>query len=344
LLQNLHQLHIFRTVAEQRSFSRAAEVLYLSQPGVSLQVKALEKTIGQPLFERVGRTLRLTEAGRELYSYSERIFALLDEAKVVLEELSGARRGTVKVAASTTAGIYVVPSALGAFHRQNPDVKLTLDVVNRFTAQERLLADEVDLAVMGLIEDAHDLEVAEFAPNELVVIASPRHRLADQGPVPVEALMEETFLLREQGSGTRTDVERLFAARGLPSRVGMELRSSGAIKQAVAADLGIAVMPLAALELELLARRVVVLDVAGFPVMRSWSLVRRAGRHLSATALALWDFLLQYRSEVVCDLPTGTSARPAPVADLQPSSGVTISSRSCEAAEASAPAAPASAR
>jgi DNA-binding transcriptional LysR family regulator len=306
---NLHQLHIFRTVAAHGSFSRAAELLFLSQPGVSLQVKALEKALGLELFERVGHRLRLTEAGHELHTYSDRIFALLGETKLVLEELHGARRGTVKVAASTSAGIYVVPSALGAFHRINPNVKLTLDVVNRISVQERLLNDEVDLAVMGLIEDAHDLEVAEFAPNELVVIASPRHPFVERTLIPLVDLADETFLLREQGSGTRTDVERLFTLRQIRPRVGMELRSSGAIKQAVAADLGIAVMPLAALELELLTKRVAVLDVVGFPLIRSWSLARRAGRHLSAAAQALWDFLLGYRDEEFCAMP---GARPVP--------------------------------
>ena len=294
---NLHQLRIFQAVAQQRSYSRAAEVLFLSQPGVSLQVKALEKSVGLPLFEKSGRTLRLTEAGQELLAYSERIFALLDETQLVLEELSGARRGTVKVAASTTAGIYIVPAALGGFHRENPKVKLTLDVVNRFTVQERLLNDEVDMAVMGLIEDTHDLEVAEFVPNELVVIASPRHHLAEEKQIPFEQLSSEPFLLREAGSGTRTDVERLLLAKGVQIHVGMELRSSGAIKQAVTADLGIAVIPLRAIELELLAERLVVLDVVGFPVDRHWSLVRRAGRHLSATAQALWEYLLAYRDE-----------------------------------------------
>ena len=296
---NLHQLRIFQSVAQQRSYSRAAEVLFLSQPGVSLQVKALEKSVGLPLFEKSGRTLRLTEAGQELLAYSERIFALLDETQLVLEELGGARRGTVKVAASTTAGIYIVPSALGGFHRENPRVKLTLDVVNRFTVQERLLNDVVDMAVMGLIEDAHDLEVAEFVPNELVVIASPNHRLAQEEQIPFEQLSSEIFLLREAGSGTRTDVERLLLAKGVQVHVGMELRSSGAIKQAVAADLGIAVIPLRAIELELLANRLVVLDVVGFPVDRHWSLVRRAGRHLSATAQALWEYLLAYRDEAI---------------------------------------------
>lgn len=299
MLNNLHQLRIFQTVAQLRSYSRAADALYLSQPGVSLQVKALEKSVGLPLFEKVGRTLRLTEAGRELLAYSERIFGIMDEADLVLEDLKGGRGGTVKIAASTTAGIYIVPPVLGAFHRQNPNVKLTLDVVNRFTVQERLLKDEVDMAVMGLIEDTHDLEVAEFVPNELVVIASPRHHLAGKKNISLDELNKEVFLLREAGSGTRTDVERLLVGKGTPVHVGMELRSSGAIKQAVAADLGIAVMPLRALELELIVGRLIILDVVGFPVRRHWSLVRRRGRRPSAAALAVWNFFLTYRNEAM---------------------------------------------
>jgi len=299
VLINLHQLQIFQAVAEHKSYSRAAEALYLSQPAVSLQVRALERDIGLPLFERQTRPLKLTEAGQELLRYSERIFALMDETRMVLTELGGAKRGTVKVAASSTAGIYVVPSALGGFHREHPTIKLTLDVVNRFSVQEKLLADEVDLAVMGLIEDAHELEVATFVPNELVVIAAPAHPLVGQHAISLEALRGETLLLREDGSGTRTDVERLLGGvEGLPVHVGMELRSSGAIKQAVAAELGIAVMPLAAIELELAAKRLVMLDVWGFPVHRHWSLARRKGRHLSAAADALWDFLLEYRDSL----------------------------------------------
>ena len=296
---NLHQLRIFQAVAAHGGYSRAAAALYLSQPGVSLQVKALEKSIGLPLFEKVGRTLHLTEAGRELLNYSERIFTLLDETQLVMEELGGGKRGTVKVAASTTAGIYVVPPALGAFHREFPGVELTLDVLNRHTVQKLLLDHEVDLAVMGLIEDPHDLEVAEFIPNELVVIVSPRHHLAGKSQVLLDELSSEMFLMREVGSGTRIDTERLLANRGMHVRVGMELRSSGAIKQAVAADLGIAVMPLAALELELAAGRLEVLDVVGFPVHRHWYLARRLGSHPSAAAAALWDFLTAYRDNLV---------------------------------------------
>lgn len=290
----LHQLRIFQEVAKQDSLSKVAERLLISQPGVSMQIKALERSVGLPLFEKSGRTLQLTEAGRELLTYSERIFALLDEANLVLEELGGLRRGSVKVAASTTAGIYLAPRVLGVFHRQYPALRLSLDVENHHTVQQLLRTNSVDLAIMGLIEDRHDLEVAQFTPNELVVIASPHHPLAREGRIPMERLAQETFLLREAGSGTRVDTESIFAKAGAGLRVGMELRSMGAIKQAVAADLGVAVMPHDALELELELGRLVILDVEGFPIERHWSLVRRAGRHFSAAAAALWDFLVEY--------------------------------------------------
>ena len=298
---NFQQLRTFRVVAQQRSYSRAAQLLFLSQPGVSLQVRALEESVGMPLFERSGRQLRLTEAGTALLEYADRILALVDESQHALDELYGGGRGSAHVAASTTAGIYIVPRALGGFHQQYPNVRLTLDVVNRFNVADSLLHDEVDMAVMGLIEDAHDLEVEPFLPNELVVIASPRNPLAQRKRITLDELAAQIMLLREQGSGTRTDIERMFAERQHPLRIGMELRSTGAIKQAVSADLGISIMPMHAIELELLAKRLVVLDVQGFPIRRDWSLARRAGRRLSAAANALWDYLLLYRDEAALE-------------------------------------------
>jgi DNA-binding transcriptional LysR family regulator len=292
---SLRQLQVFRSVARHRSFSRAAEDLVISQPAVSAQIKSLEQVLGVPLFQRTGRGVELTEAGRQLLPYAERLLDLLDEALAAVHELRCAQRGQVRVAASTTAGIYVVPKALGAFHRAYPGVELSLDVLNRFAVHQRLLAGDADVAIMGLIEDPQDLEIAQFLPNELVVIASPRHHLARRHQIPLDEIAREPFLVREIGSGTRADMERIFAEAGLSPRVAMELRSNGAIKQAVAADLGVAVMPRDAIGLELETGRLIVLDVQGFPVRRWWSLVRRAGRQPSAAADALWNFLLQYR-------------------------------------------------
>ncbi len=292
---SLRQLQVFRAVARHRSFSRAAEELVISQPAVSAQVKALEQVLNVTLFQRSGRGVELTEAGRQLLPYAERMLDLLEEALTAVHELRAAQRGRVRVAASTTAGIYVVPKALGAFHRAYPGVELSLDVLNRYAVHQRLLAGDADLAIMGLIDDPQDLEIAEFLPNELVVIASPRHPLARRQQISLEEIAREPFLVREIGSGTRSDTERIFAEAGLSLRVAMELRSNGAIKQAVAADLGVAIMPRDAIGLELETGRLVVLDVRGFPIRRWWSLVRRAGRRPSPAADALWHFLLQYR-------------------------------------------------
>ena len=291
----LHQLRIFQAVARHGSYSRAAEALFISQPGVSQQIKSLEASVGMPLFDRLGRRVHLTEAGETLLTYADRVLTLLDEAEGLLRDLGDLNRGTVKVAASTTAGIYVVPAALGAFHKRYPGMQLSLDVLNRYMVLQRLLGRQVDFAIMGLIEDADGLEVERFLPNELVVIASPRLPRAGQRRIPPAQLGEETILIREEGSGTRSDTESLFARLGAPLHVGMELRSMGAIKQAVTADLGIAVMPQAAIALELALGRLVVLDVEGFPVRRDWSLVRQANRRPSRAAAALWDFLIEYR-------------------------------------------------
>jgi len=291
----LRQLEVFRAVARNRSFSKAAEELCVSQPAVSSQVRVLEQALGLPLFVREGRVVELTEAGKHLLPCVEQVLELLMQGLAGVQALRAAERGHVALAASTTAGIYVVPRILGAFHRAYPGVTLSLDVLNRFAVQQKLFAGEVDVAIMGLIENREGLEIAEFLPNELVVIASPRHPLARRRQIPLTALGNELLLVREVGSGTRADTERIFAEAGVPLRIGMELRSNGAIKQAVAVDLGIAVMPRDAIMLELELGRLVILDVEGFPVRRSWSIVRRRGRPTTPAAEALWHFFLQYR-------------------------------------------------
>lgn len=310
---SLHHLRAFESVARHRSFSRAAAELRLSQPAVSLQIKALERTIGMPLFEQIGRKIYLTPAGRELHPYAKRLLALHDETALVLEELRGQRRGSIKVSASTTAGIYVVPRLLGGFHRLYPAVHVSLEVANRFTVQERLEENQVDLAVMGLIENDQALEVAAFAPNELVVIASPRHPLAGQRNIPFAALEGETFLIREPRSGTRADMERLFAERGISIRVGMELGSIGAIKQGVAADLGIAIMSKQAITLELQTQTLVTLDVEGFPIRRQWYVVHLKGKHLSHAARALRSYLLTSQQAAAHEPTGGAAAAESPV-------------------------------
>jgi DNA-binding transcriptional LysR family regulator len=292
-----HQLRVFREVARERSFSRAAKALYISQPSVSYQVGELERELQVELFSQTGRQIHLTEAGQILYQYAQEIGGLLDDALLAMQDLRGLERGTLRVGASTTSGIYVLPEILGAFKKAHPKVEVRLEIGNWQRVQARLLENELDLVVAGEPARQPRLAVEPLMPNELVVVASPQHPLAGERGVTLERLARESFIIREAGSGTRSTVERLLAERGLTLPVAMELGSNGAIKQAVAAGLGLAILSQQAITLELQVGRLVVLDVEGFPVHRTWNIVYRSDVHLAIPAVAFRQFLRDWAAQ-----------------------------------------------
>lgn len=288
---NLHRLRLFLTVARLGSYTAAARELSIAQPAVSHQVKALEGELGTHLFDRRGRGIELTSAGHVLVETCNDVFHRLDEGARALAELSVGARGTVDIAADTTSGIYVVPAALGSFHRSHPRIDVTLHVENRNGVLRRLTERTCDLAVMADPPGAIGVEVAPFMLDRLVAIAAPDHPLRGQRSISLTTLTEERFLLREVGSGTRAATERLFARAGLRLEPVMELGSTGAIKQAVAAGLGISVVSRWAIDLELQVGRLTVLDVVGLPIERRWSIVSLGARRLTAAAGVCRDFL-----------------------------------------------------
>jgi DNA-binding transcriptional LysR family regulator len=285
------QLGIFEAVARHLSYTRAAEALHLSQPAVSMQIKQLEENVGLPLFEQLGKKIYLTEAGRELSHYSRVIEQQLSEAESVLGELKGLHRGKLKISVASTAN-YFIPTLLGSFSRRYPDVTVSLDVTNRETLLRQLTENTADLVVMGQPPAEADVEAQVFMDNPLVVVAPPGHTLAKEKKIPLARLQEETFLLRESGSGTRIAMERFFNGRGMRLRTGMEVGSNEAIKQSVQAGLGLGLLSRATIEQELALQRLVVLDVAEFPIMRQWFVVHRKGKRLSAAAAAFKQFVL----------------------------------------------------
>ncbi len=291
---NLHRLRLFWAVARQGSYTRAARELAIAQPALSHQVKALEREVGSALFERHGRGIELTPAGRSLADTCGAVFHELAEGERALVELEAGARGSVDIAADTTSGIYVVPRALGAFHRQHPGIDLILHVENRDGVLRRLEERSCDLAVMADPPHQAGIDVLPFLFDRLVVIAAPDHPLARRREIALEAVAVEHFLLRERGSGTRTSTERLFARAGLTLQPAMELGSTGAIKQAVAAGLGISAVSSWAIELESRLGRLTVLDVVGFPIERRWSLVNLHARRLDPAAAACRAFLGSY--------------------------------------------------
>lgn len=287
----LRQLRTFKTVADLNSFSAAAGRLKLSQPSVSYQVKELEEALGLPLLDRLGKRVQLTEAGTLMYGYARRMLDVLDEATVAVEEIRGIKRGSLRVGASTTVGIYLLPAALGAFKKLHPGLVISLEIGTRARVQEQVLRNELDLAVVGPALKDSDLEIVPFLTDELVVIAPAGHPLAGRKGLGLKDLAGQPFIMREAASGSRWSLEKAARKAGVKLSVAMELGSNGAIKHAVESGLGLAVISRYACALELSSGRLVELDVRGFPIRRDWHIVHLRRRKLPASVTAFIDFL-----------------------------------------------------
>lgn len=296
----LRQLKVFESVARLGSFTRAAEELHLSQPAVSMQVKQLEESVGLPLFEQLGKKIYLTDAGKEMHHYSREIGQKLQEAENVLEEMRGLQRGKLVISMVSNAN-YFIPRLLSVFCQRFPGIAVNLDVANREKLLKQLADNEMDLGIMGQPPEEADSVAEPFLDNPLVVIAPPSHPLAKEKRISVEKLGGETFLLREKGSGTRIAMERIFTQRGIAPPQGMEMSTTEAVKQAVAAGMGLAVVSLHTVGLELETGRLAVLDVEDFPILRHWYVVYRKDKRLSGVAQAFHDFLQQEARPLLAD-------------------------------------------
>lgn len=294
----IRQLRVFCAVSRLLSYTRAAEELGCQQPTISALVAELERTTQLTLLEQWGKRLALTDEGRELYASAQQVVAAADETWQAMAELRGvavAESVPLRVAADTTVGTYVLPHLLGAFHRRRPDVAFNLRVANRADVRACLLAGEVDLVIAGRPPAVEGLVAEPFLANPLVAIASPEHALVTQTQVPLASLADEVFLLREVGSGTRAAVEELFEVAGMPLRIGMVLGHIEAIKQAVAAGLGVSVLSEAAVKREVCYHRLAILQVEHFPIQRRWYIARVAQRPLIPSAAEFIEFLREYK-------------------------------------------------
>ncbi len=285
------QLEVFEAVARLLSYTQASKELHLSQPAVSMQIKQLEESTGIPLFEKMGRKIYLTEAGREMYHYSRTISHQLEEAEEVLEQLKGLQTGKLEITVATTANAFAT-RMLAMFNKQHVGVTVSLDVTNREHLLRQIAANEKDIAIMGRPPEDADLVTESFADNPLVVVASPDHPLAHEKHIPLYRLQNQTFVVREQGSGTRTAMQRFFDQHNLRVTSSMEMNENEAIKQAVQAGMGLGVVSIHTIELELETNRLVILDVEDFPIMRHWYLVHRREKRLAPMAQAFKSFVL----------------------------------------------------
>lgn len=289
---NLHLLRLFATVAEHGSFSRAASLLYISQPAISKGVQELERQLGTALLDRSGRGVALTEAGAILLQHAQQLFAVERAAEAALEQLEGLERGQLAIGASSTIGIYLLPPLLGRFRQRYPGIRLFLDIGNTQQIGERLRTTPLDTVFVEGPVDLQHTDVTPWRDDTLVVIAAPHHTLVGKRHIPLHDVLGEPFVLREGGSGTRNVIEQALHERGIALKVLMELGSTEAIKQVVCAGLGLAIVSEATIGLELQAGRLAVLDVPELTLARTLTRLHVIGRPASR-ALQAFEALLR---------------------------------------------------
>ena len=265
---NRNHLALFHAVAQAGGISRGAERLHVSQPAVSKQIKELEDALGIRLLERLPRGSRLTDGGKLLAHYVQRMAVVEEETARAIEEFRGLKRGRLAVGASTTIGAYLLPQVFGEFHRQHPDIELRLEIANTETIQNQLMEGSIEVGLTEGLMEAEHLDSEVFHEDELVAIAPRGHSLLKQKRVTARELCREPFILREAGSGTRAVVERALGKRGLTVKPVLSLARPEAIKRAVIAGVGVAIVSRLAIGCELQIGSLVVIPVKDLVIRR----------------------------------------------------------------------------
>ncbi|MGH8369822.1 MAG: LysR substrate-binding domain-containing protein [Gammaproteobacteria bacterium] len=294
----LRQLRIFEALARLGNYSRAAEEIHVTQPAVSVQMRQLEALVGLPLMEQVGKNLTLTAAGREVLAYSRRILEEQNQAEKAIAAMRGLEAGELSIAVVSTAK-YFAPRLLMEFWHAYPGLQLKLNIQNRDLTLRSMSNNEVDLAIMGRPPEKMAVVAEKFAPHPHVIIAPAGHHLAARKRIQLEEIVNEPFLVRERGSGTRLLTDKLFAGHGLKLEPRMEIASNETIKQAVIAGMGLSLLSAHTLGLEGRVGRLIALHVEGLPLVRSWHVIHRKGKHLTPAANALREMLLKRGAKLI---------------------------------------------
>jgi DNA-binding transcriptional LysR family regulator len=296
---SLDQLKIFRAIAQQGSFKRAADSLYISQPAVSLQIQNLEAALGMPLFNRSGRKAELTEGGRVFLEYAQRILSLCDESRRALTDLHDLKGGALIIGASQTTGTYLIPRLLGDFHRKYPEVAVQLRVMSTRRTAYGVAEGRLDLGIIGgeVPGELHGrLRIEAYAEDELALVVYPQHPLAEVGVLRREDLYGLRFIALDPESTTRRVLDEVLRRFGIdvPSlNIEMELSSLEAIKAAVQAGLGVAFVSASAIEKELQLGVLCRLTVEGLTLRRPLTLLSDPQRYESRASRVFREQLLQ---------------------------------------------------
>ena len=286
----LRQLQIFAAVARHESFTRAAEELFLTQSSVSTQIKQLKDLVGHPLIEQIGKKITITPVGQRTLELYNRLDEHWREYEDEIGQLTNPEQGEISVSGVKTCQ-YFLPRVLGSFSKLYPDIRISLKVLNREQVIERINKNMDDFYIMGLIPDELEMKVVRFIDNPLLIIATPDHPLASKKDLPVKALENERFIVREPGSGTRIETNLFFEQHKLHINSQIELGSNEAIKQGVIGGAGISLISLYGVALELRLGLLTTLDVKGFPLVRPWNIAYPAGKVIKPATRTFIDYL-----------------------------------------------------
>jgi len=278
---NPQHLRTFLAVKKHRNYTRAGEELFLSQPAVSRQVRQLERELGVRLFEQIGKSLHLTEAGQTLALEAGKILGALERTAEAVKAHRSAEDGRLRIGGSTTPGFYLLPNLLGRFHARYPRVDLHYTVENSLRIEQMILRNSLDLGFVGAHLAHDDLHMEPLVDDEIVCFAALSHPLAGRRRIAPRSLAEETWILREKGSATRRLFESWLAKTDAAVGRTIELRSPEAIKALVAAGVGFSFMSVLAIKEELRRKQLKRLPVTGLQLHRPIYLVRHTDKHTS---------------------------------------------------------------
>ncbi|HEU0074587.1 MAG TPA: LysR family transcriptional regulator [Dehalococcoidia bacterium] len=290
---DLGQLEAFVQVANQHSFSRAAEALFLTQPSVTARIQALERDLGERLFERSGRGIRLTEVGECFLPHAERVLQALNTGRDAIDSLRNLHSGSLVLASATTVSTYVLPGLLKTFRARYPRIEVSVRTGRSEQVLQMMLADE---AQVGLVRAVYhqDIETKGLIEDELVLVANAAHDLAGRGSVTVEQLGDHPFIFFDRNSSYYSLAQGIFRQHGVVPRTQMELDSMEATKKMVEEGLGIAMLPKVALERELKEGILRIVEIEDMPnPTRQIALISRRSRPLGPVAQAFVDIVTE---------------------------------------------------
>lgn len=290
------RLQVFHTVARLLSFTKAAEELHMTQPAVTFQVRQLEEQFNTRLFDRTHNRISLTDAGKRVYEYGERIFQLYNEMDNSVRELTGDISGVLILGASTTIAEYMLPVLLGDFKAKHPEVTIRLKVANTDGIVSQVENNEIDLGVVEAPVNNKNLVVEECRTDHLVLIVPPGHELANEKSVSLARIVDYPFICREEGSGTREVMIESMLTAGINAtdlRIAMELGSLEAIKGAVESGMGVSILSKATLIKELKLGTLVAIDIDP-PIHRPFSFVHQKQKFKARVMEELLTFARSY--------------------------------------------------